>query len=317
LKVFVAGATGSLGSLVVADLVGRGHTVVGLTRSPSRRGLVESLGAVPAVADALDAQALNEVLAAARPEAVLMLLTALPRNGPARSSQLRATNILRRHGTANLLAAAASAGARRVVGESMIFVYGYGDHGASLLDESHATATGSMADASTDALADMEHQILQATDAGHLEGIVLRIGVLGGPDAPTTRSMARLAKRRMLAIPGDGDGIHSWVDVLDAARATVLALERGRTGATYNIVDDEPVVLGDYLRELARLVDARPPRRAPLWLLRLLAPYAATFASTRLAVSNAAAKRELGWCLQRPTYRESLAALASAVVPEP
>jgi nucleoside-diphosphate-sugar epimerase len=307
MKVFVAGATGALGVPVVQRLVARGHKVIGLTRSPSKRELLLNLGARPVIADALDAEALESAVRAAAPEAVIHLLTAIPKRGLRRFEDVEPTNRLRRLGTRNLIAAARAAGVRRLVGESVIFAYGFGDLGARPLLESDLPPLGAAPEgvrAMVEATRSLEDQILEANQRGQLEGIVLRFGMLYGPRA--SDMMIDLLHRRRLPIAGGGRAVLSLVHVEDAADATVAALESGRPGAIYNVVDDEPVVLGDFLRALAGRVGAPAPRSVPLLMVKLLAPYAADFSTVRVLAENEQARRELHWAPVYTSWRRGI-----------
>jgi 2-alkyl-3-oxoalkanoate reductase len=317
MKVFVAGASGAVGICVVSELVKRGHEVTGLTRSASKRPLLERLGATAVVADALDQQEIAATMRGAKPEGVVSLLTALPRNGPTRMRHLEPTNRLREEGTSNVLAAAISVGAKRFIGESIVFIYGYGDLGAGPVQESQPPGRehNRGLQRAIDAIVAGESQVKEATEQGRIEGICLRFGLYQGAAAPSSHYMLRMAARRMLPVIGGGRALHSWIELSDAARAVADALERAQPGSVYNVVDDEPVELRDYIAELARLAGARPPLAVPYALARLVMPYGALFLSQpRLPVSNEKLKRELGWRPQFPTYREALAPLVSSVV---
>ncbi len=312
MRIFVAGATGAMGVPLVKRLVAAGHQVTGLTRSESKRSLLEGLGATAAVADVFDTERLGAVLREARPEAVVHLLTALPKLGPARPADLVATNRLRIEGTKNLVEAAISAGARRLVAESIVLVYGYGDHGTTPLTEEHPVARASprpWLQPTIDAGLALEETVLSAARAGRLEGVVLRYGFLYGPGSGSTEGMVAMLKKRRMPLLGDGSGVWSWLHVEDAASATLAALERGRSGEVYNIVDDEPVAWRDYLTHAARELGAPSPFRVPVWLVRLASPYVAISLTSRFPVSNARARRELDWRPAYPTFREGLATL--------
>jgi nucleoside-diphosphate-sugar epimerase len=307
-RVFVAGATGALGQPLVRRLVGHGMEVAGLTRHGSRTPLIGDLGAEPVVADALDAAGISAAVVAARPDAVVHALTAVPKRGPLRAGDLDRTNRIRREGTANLLAAARRAGARRFVAESMIFVYGFGDHGEERLTEDGADSSGNAKPWLTravESVRDLEAQVLSATARGEVDGVILRFGFFYGVGAGT-EVMARLLRRRMLPVPGEGTGVGSWIHIEDAAAAVVAALAHGRPGEAYNIVDDEPVVHREFVRTLGRELGAPEPYRIPFWLGRLVAPLLMAGLESRIPVSNAKAKRELEWSPQFPTYREGL-----------
>jgi nucleoside-diphosphate-sugar epimerase len=306
LKVLVAGATGTLGRPLVAALLAGGHEVVGLTRWDSRAAELERAGATPLVADALDGERLRAAVVEARPEAIVDLLTALPRRGPVRTRDLVQTNRLRREATANLLAAANAAGTRRVVAESMIFAYGYGDHGERALAELDPPRGSDRGDAQGACLS-LESQLLAASKRGELEGIALRYGAFYGSGVPSSEFMLTMLRRRMMALPGGGNGVIPWIELSDAVEATRLALERGRPGEIYNVADDEPVTVRSFVEETARVFGTPKPRAIPYWLARLTMPYAALILErTRLRVSNSKATTELGWVRRCPTFRAGL-----------
>jgi nucleoside-diphosphate-sugar epimerase len=310
-KVFVAGATGALGVPVVRQLVEKGHQVTALTRSASKVELLRELGATPAVADVFDEGALKAAVSEAAPDGVVHALTALPKNGPVRASHLQGTNRIRRIGTANLISAASAAGARRFVGESIVLVYGHtGDRVATEGDPIARPAPGDASQEVLAAVLSLEDQILEATAAGSIEGVVLRYGLFYGPTAGSTEYILRLLRRGVPMLPADGRGVSSWIHLEDAASATVAALERGRRGEVYNVVDDEPVALRDLTSGMAEAIGAKPPRRLPMWLARLGAPMLAAGADVQLRASNEKAKRELDWTLIYPTYREGAASLS-------
>jgi nucleoside-diphosphate-sugar epimerase len=307
-RVFVAGATGALGVPLVRLLVARGDDVLGLTRSKARAHLIRHLGATPVVADALAADTLRAALAEHRPDAVVHALTALPKRGPLRVSELGATDRVRIEGTANLLEAAVAAGVRRLVAESVVLVYG--DTGDTTVDETTAWRPPHPAlRPSMDAVRSLEEQVLGASRAGRLEGIVLRYGIFYGRGVASTDFMIRMMRRRLLPLFGGGRSVVSWIHVDDAAAATVAALERGRPGEVYNVVDDEPATVGNHMIELARVVGAPPPFSVPVWVARLMGPMSATLATIRQRVSNEKAKRELGWTPAYPTIRQGLSTL--------
>jgi nucleoside-diphosphate-sugar epimerase len=307
-RVLVVGATGALGRPLVRRLVEHGVEVAGLTRHASKTQLLSDLGAGPVVADALDPAAISAAVVAARPEAVVHALTAIPKRGPLRARDLDRTNRLRREGTANLLAAARLAGARRFIAESMIFVYGFGDHGEERLSEDGADSSDDAKPWLAEAVAsvrDLEAQVVSATMRGEVDGVLLRFGFFYGVGAGTD-IMARLLCRRMLPVPGEGAGVGSWIHIEDAAAAVVAALAYGRPGEAYNIVDDEPVLYREFVRTLGRELGAPNPYWIPAWLGRLVAPLLMADLESRIPVSNAKAKRELQWSPQFPrTVRDS------------
>ncbi|MBN1209741.1 MAG: NAD-dependent epimerase/dehydratase family protein [Myxococcaceae bacterium] len=313
MHVFVAGATGAMGVPLVRRLVAAGHRVTGLTRREAKRPLLERLGATAAVADVFDRERLGAVLQEARPEAVVHLLTALPEQGPMRASDLVLTNRLRIEGTKNLVEASIAAGVQRLVAESIILVYGFGLHGPEPLTEEHPVARTSprpWLQPTIDAGLALEETVLSAARTGKLEGVVLRYGFIYGAEAGSTQLTTRMVKKRRMPLIGDGSGLWSWIHLEDVATATIAALEKGRSGEIYNIVDDEPVTWRDYLFHMAEVLGAPRPFRLPTWIFRLVAPYAAVALTSRLPTSNAKARRELGWQPAYPTYREGLATLA-------
>ncbi len=308
MKILIAGAAGTLGLPLVRELVSRNHSVQALTRSSAKRKMLEQAGATAIIADALDAKAMTEALTFARPDAVIDILTAIPKNGPTKPAHMRPTNELRVKGTANLLQAAIAADVRRIIGESMIFAYGFGDHGSEALKEKDALqpreASPSLQEI-TDSIRSMEDQLLAANARGAIEAIPLRYGLLYGPD-PATQYMLGMIQKRFLPTPSGGQWRNAWIHRDDAVRATVAALGQGHPGEIYNIVDDEPVGFEDWARCAAELLGAPRPISVPVQVLRWMMPYVAAFLSTSLIVSNAHAKRELDWRPQFPSYREGL-----------
>jgi nucleoside-diphosphate-sugar epimerase len=316
MKVFIAGATGALGLPLVRELVARGHEVIGLTRSPAKRSLLENVGARAAVADVFDAAELERAVRAAAPTHVVHMLSALPKNGPLRAADIASTNQLRIVGTANLLRAAIAAGVRRIVGESFSAVYGYGDLGERPRDEDDLPPireSDAGARAVVEALRSLEDQLLAANAQGAIESVVLRYGMTYGPENASTLYMIDMLRKRWLPLVRGAKGIGSFIHVDDAATATIAALERGRPGAIYNIVDDEPASLNAYLSALAQATGARRPPALPRWLVGLAAPMATSLAQTRLPLSNARARRELDWRPRFPSYREGVRQVARQV----
>jgi nucleoside-diphosphate-sugar epimerase len=306
-RVFVAGASGALGVPVVRLLIERGHAVTGMTSSERKRGYVESAGARAAVADALDAGAVLRAVSDAAPEAVVSLLTRLPARGPMTPRDLRPNAIVQSKGTANVLAAARAAGVQRVVVQSIVFRYGYGDIPGVVTEETPPRDSGpAFAQFAIDGIRGMEDPVLAAG------GIVLRFGAFYGVGAGHMRTMETMLRRRVPMLPGGDRGALPWIHLEDAASATLAAVENGRGGEVYNIVDDEPVSFAAFAREVASVIGAPQPRSVPLWLARAFMRYAALFTTSTLRVSNAKAKRELGWMPRYPTIREGLRAAAGA-----
>ena len=311
MKVFVAGASGVVGRPTVRKLVAAGHAVVGMTRRQERAEEIRAAGAEAVVCDVFDAAALNEAVAAARPEVVIHALTALPARFDPKSDYLAATNRVRDEGTRNLVAAAKAAGARRLVAEGVAFFYEpegdwVKDEGAPLFRD----PPGRFA-AACDALVSLERQVVEADG---LEGLVLRFGWFYGPGTYYDRggSVAEEVEKRRYPVIGKGQGTFSHVHVEDAAAAYVAALHRGAPGL-YNVVDDEPAPLREWLPVYAEALGAKAPRRVPAWLARLVAGRdLVSTATTMRGASNAKAKRELGWRPEHPTWRQGFAASLAA-----
>jgi nucleoside-diphosphate-sugar epimerase len=294
MRVFVAGGSGAIGIPLVRALVAAGHQVTALTRSPEEQPLLRGLGATPAVADALDAVALRTAVRAARPTHVIHQLTALPKGGPKRASELAATNRLRVDGTRNLLEAAIAAGAKRLIGGSF-----------ALIAETRPELPASARDGA-EALGSLESQILDASRTRRIEGIILRYGLFYGPHNPATDQMVALVRRRLLPIVRGDHGLLPCIHVDDAVAATVAALDRGASGGVYDIVDDRPVSMTEIVTAIAEYTGAPAPRTVPAWLVRLLTPYLAGITSLRLPLSNARARAELGWQPKYATWRDGL-----------
>jgi 2-alkyl-3-oxoalkanoate reductase len=316
MKVFVAGATGVLGRALVPQLVAGGHEVVGMTRSAAKQDLVRSLGARPVVADALDPDAVAGAVASAEPEVIVHQLTALSgpmgirdARHPERFSGAIMTNRLRTEGTDHLLAAGRAVGARRFVAQSF-GAFRWARTGGPALSEDVAVDPNPP-EALRAALAGILHVEREVPAIEWGEGLVMRYGGFYGPGTSVSlapdAAMAAPVRKRRFPIVGDGGGVMSYVHVDDAAAATAIAVERGRPGI-YNIVDDEPAPQREWLPALASALDAKPPRRIPRWLGRLAAGEAATLVMTDVkGASNAKAKRELGWTLRYPSWRQGFA----------
>lgn len=297
MRVLVAGATSVPGIPLLRELDARGHEVIGVTRSSGKTAQISAAGAKPVVADVLEAGQIDAVMAEFAPEAVVSLLTTLPKWGPKRPKDFGPATELWSRGAPNLVAAAQRAGVRRVVAESVIFAYGYGAGGPALIDETDPYP-GPPPPHGADflaALRGMERTVLSSADHSGTEGIVLRYGVFYGPGVTHDDLFRRLAK--WWAMPAlTGTGILSWVHIDDVARATADALDKGRGGQIYNIVDDRPQSFGDYARELSRTLHRPPPVPISHRLVGLVASYPATaFGQAWLPLSNAKAKAELGW----------------------
>jgi 2-alkyl-3-oxoalkanoate reductase len=313
MKVFVAGATGALGRQLVPQLVARGHEVVGMTRSASKQDLVRSLGARPVVVDALDPDAVAQAVASADPEVIVHELTALSgpismrdARHPDRSSAAKMTNRLRTEATDHLLAAGRAVGARRFVAQSF-GAFRFARTGGPVQTEADPIDPDPR-QTGLEAILYLE-QAVTTIEWG--EGLALRYGGFYGPgtgislapDAP----MAGPIRKRRFPIVGDGGGVWSLIHIEDAAAATAVAVERGRPGI-YNVVDDQPAPVREWLPVLASALGAKPPRRIPRWLGRLLAGEMATLMMTDArGASNEKAKRELGWKPHYASWRQGFA----------
>lgn len=308
MKVLVAGATGAIGRQLVPKLVANGHEVVGMTRSEAKADEVRWLGAKPAVADALEPEQVAAVVAASEPEAIVHQLTALSGDLDLRNLDrtFATTNRLRIEGTDHLLSAARAAGVRRFLAQSFAG-WPYARSGGPVKDEEAPLDDDPPASA-RETIAAIRHLERAVSEADWTEGIVLRYGGFYGPGtsaAPGGEQFEAIRKRRFPVV-GGGGAFTSFVHIEDAADATVAALERGRPGF-YNVVDDEPAPVHEWLPEIARLIGAKPPRRIPRWVGRLLAGEAAVVMMTELrGASNEKAKRELGWVPRHPSWRQGV-----------
>jgi nucleoside-diphosphate-sugar epimerase len=296
MRVFVAGGTGVVGRRLVPQLVARGHQVTATTTSAAKLGLLERLGAVGMVMDGLDAAAVGQAVAEARPDAIVNQMTALSqahagRLNPRKADRFfAATNRLRSEGTDHLLAAAEATGVSHVVAQSAAIFNGIREGGwVKTEDDPLEVVEG------TKAINHLEDAVVRAG------GAVLRYGALYG--AGSNDDQLELVRKRMFPLVGGGTGYFSWVHVDDAASATVLALDR-RAKGVFNIVDDEPAPVSQWLPYLAECAGAKPPRRVPAWLARLLAGEMMVGMMTEgRGFSNAKAKRELGWEPRYPSWR--------------
>jgi nucleoside-diphosphate-sugar epimerase len=310
MKVFVAGATGALGRQLVPVLVAGGHEVFGMTRSPAKQDLIRTLGAQPVVADALDPDAVAQVVAQAEPDVIVHELTAL--SGPIDlrnfDETFATTNRLRTEGTDHLLAAGRAVGVTRFVAQSFAG-WPFARTGGSIKTEDDPIDTDPP-DAVRNTLEAILHLERAVTGATWTDGVVLRYGGFYGPGTslgePDGEQLEAIRKRK-LPIVGNGEGIWSLIHIEDAAVATAAAVEHGTRGI-YHVVDDEPAASKEFLPAAAELLGARKPRHVPRWLGRLAAGEAAVVMMTEVrGASNAKAKRELGWRLRYPTWRKGFA----------
>lgn len=304
MKVFVAGASGAIGRPLVRQLVAAGHEVTGMTRREERAEEIRAAGARAAVCDVYDAAALEAAVKEAAPEVVVNQLTSLPqRYNPRKASFYEETNRVRREGGHNLVEAARAAGARRLLTQSISFLYA--PEGGWVKDEEARPfddAPGHFGP-SVRVLLDHEREVAESPD---FEGLVLRYGQFYGPGTYFARDghLGRETQRRRLPIVGEGTGTSSFLHVEDAASATISALDHGAPGV-YNVVDDEPAPLREWLPVYAEALGAKPPRRVPVWLARLVAGKSVAETAVGLrGASNAKAKRELGWQPSYPSWRQ-------------
>ena len=319
MKVFVAGATGALGRALVPQLVTAGHEVVGMTRSASKQDLVRSLGARPVVADALDPDAVAQAVASAEPEVIVHQLTALSgkmsareMRHPERSASTIMTNRLRTEATDHLLAAGRAVGVKRFIAQSYAG-WPSGRTGGPVTTEADPLDPG-VPEAMRESLEAIRHVETAVTGADWTEGIVLRYGGFYGPGTSLSAEggeQIEVIRKRKYPVVGDGGGVWSFVHVEDAADATVAAVTRGRPGV-YNVVDDDPAPVREWLPAAARAVNAPPPRHVPRWLGRIAAGEAGVFMMTEVrGASNEKAKRELGWKPKHASWREGFAEVAA------
>jgi nucleoside-diphosphate-sugar epimerase len=306
MRIFLAGATGAVGRRLLPMLIAAGHQVVGTTRSPQRARALEAAGAQAVELNALHPPAVLAVVTDARPDVVVHELTALA--GPANLRKFddwfAETNRLRTEGTDNLLAGARAAGARRFIAQSYAG-WPSGRTGSAVKTEedpldSHPIAASRL---SLAAIAQLESVVTEADD---LAGVVLRYGNLYGPGTALgfDGELLEMVRRRRLPIVGAGTGIWSHVHVDDAAAATLLALDHGAPGV-YNIVDDEPAPVSEWLPELAEAIGAKPPRHIPAWLARpLLGEQGIVMMTATRGSANAKAKRELDWKPRYSSWRQ-------------
>ena len=302
MRVLVVGATGAVGSRLVPMLAQQGHHVVGTCRTSQKAARLRTMGAEPATLDALDPQAVRETVLAVRPDAIVHQATALAGMTDFKhfDRSFAATNRLRTEGTDALLAAAGEAQVGRFVAQSFAG-WPYAREGGPVKTEEDPLDPQPVPDMS-ETLAAIRHLEEHVVNAG---GIALRYGGLyGAPDDP----LVELVRKRRFPVVGDGGGVSSFVHLDDAASANLLALEHGEPGV-YNVVDNDPAHVSEWLPELAAAIGAKPPRHVPRWLAQILAGEAGVLLMTEArGASNAKAKRELGWTLRYPSWRQGFRA---------
>jgi nucleoside-diphosphate-sugar epimerase len=304
MRVFVAGATGVIGRVLVPMLRDAAHEVVGMTRSEERAAELREQGAEAAVCDAFDSDGVSRAVAAARPDVVVNQLTDIPKAIEPRKmgDQFEMNDRLRTEGTRNLMRAAEGAGARRLVSQSIAFAYAPADALRSeddpLFDDAPPPWGRSVA-----AVAALERATLGSAS---VQGVVLRYGYFYGPGTVYAGdgSTAAMVRKRGFPVVGRGTAVYSFIHIDDAAAATVAALDRGTPGI-YNVVDDEPAPVREWLPEYASALEARPPRRAPRLVARIVGGRLAVYMMTGLqGATNEKAKRELGWEPRWKSWRQ-------------
>jgi 2-alkyl-3-oxoalkanoate reductase len=303
-RVFLAGATGAIGRRLVPMLLADGHQVTGMTRSPDKLEQLRASGAEPILADALDATAVRAAVGEARPDAVVHQLTALPsRIDPRRIERdFELNDRLRSEGTRILVDAAQAAGATRVIAQSIAFLYAPGPPGTVHREQDPLLSDPPKSfKRSAEAMQALERTVLGAG------GVVLRYGYFYGPGSAISRSgsMGQDVSRRRLPVVGGGRGVWSLIHIDDAARATVAALTRGHGGSAYNVVDDDPAPVSQWLPAFAQTLGAPRPLRVPaLIALPLAGAYGVASMTRAQGASNELAKRELGWAPAYASWRE-------------
>ncbi len=306
-KVFVAGASGVIGRTLIGQLVAAGHEVTGTTRREDRAAALGEAGATAAVGDLLDPAAAHDMVLAAAPEVVIDQLTSLPREYNLRDPDFyRANDRIRREGTANVVAAARAAGVSRYIVQSVSFLTR--PQGPPVLDED-APAWTDAPDPFRESVAVLVANERTITGSTDFDGIVLRYGQFYGPGTyfASDGSIAGEVRRRRFPVVGAGSGMSSFVHVADAAAATVAAVSHGAPGS-YNVTDDEPAALREWLPAYAAAIGAKKPFRVPKWLARLAAgPLAAALATDLRGASNARAKAALQWTPSVASWRTGFA----------
>jgi nucleoside-diphosphate-sugar epimerase len=295
MNIFIAGGSGTIGLPLVRALISAGHQVTAMTRSTNKQEDLNRMGASVAVADALNRDAVIAAVDAAHPTHVIHQLTALPKSGPRRPEDIEATNRLRIDGTRNLLEAAIHAGARRFLAGSYAVIAPRG------------AVTPQTGNAAAAAVESMEKQVLEATANSSIEGVILRYGMFYGLEAPSTVAMIDMIRKRWLPVIRNDASQLPIIHLEDAVSATLRALDIAPAGSIYDIVDDQSVSLSEIVETIAEYTNSAKPFKVPAWLPRLVSPYLARMTSTRLPLSNAKAKTELGWRPKYKTMREGLA----------
>jgi 2-alkyl-3-oxoalkanoate reductase len=308
MRVFVTGATGALGRHLVPGLVAAGHEVTATTRTPGKVAQLRAAGAVPVVVDGLDREAVIAAVLAAAPEVIIHEMTALADMRSLRNFDrvFAATNELRTKGTDNLLAGAAAAGTRRVIAQS--YTGWPNERSGGPVKTEDDPLDSRPVQSAAQGLAAIRH-VEEAVPARAPEGIVLRYGGFYGPGA--SEPLVDMVRKRQVPVIGGGTGIWSFIEISDAAAATLAAVDRGAPGV-YNIVDSDPAPVAEWLPYLAKVAGAKPPLRVPAWLGRLLAGELVVIQMTSVrGSSNEKAKKEFGWEPRYASWREGFRAWVS------
>ncbi len=315
MRVFVAGATGAVGRELVPQLISAGHTVAGLTRSSAKAEAIKRAGAQPIIADVFDAPAIRQAFMSFRPEIVIHQMTGLTGMTDLThfDRSFAATNRLRTEGTDLLLLASREVGVRRFIAQSYCG-WTFARDGGAIKSENEALDPDPPQEMrnTLDAIQYLERRVIGSAAP---EGIVLRYGSFyGAGTGMLERTMIELVRRRRMPLLGDGAAWWSFLHVVDAASAAVAAIDRGKAGQIYNIVDDEPAPVKEWLPAFATMLGARPPLHIPAWIGRLVAGEHMVSMMTQVrAASNAKAKRELGWRPTHPTWRAGFAEIVRQV----
>ncbi len=312
MRVLIAGATGAIGAKLVPALVERGHEVIGTSRSADRAADVDAMGGRGVVCDALDREAMIATARETEPEIIVHQLTALPKAiDPKDKSVYGATDRLRREGTANLMAAAQATGVRKVVAQSIAFMYKPEGDWVKTEDAPVQTEAPEPFGPTVRSVMELERQV---TETEGIEGTVLRYGWLYGPGTyydPADGFIAGEVRKRRYPIIGSGEGVSSFIHTDDAAALTVAAIEKDAPGI-YNAVDDDPIAMREWLPLYAEAIGAKKPLKAPRLVVRMAAgPVVAALGTDLRGASNAKGKEAFGWTFRFPSVREGFSSLAS------
>jgi nucleoside-diphosphate-sugar epimerase len=310
MKVFVAGATGAIGRQLVPRLIAAGHDVHGMTRSESKSAMLQALGAVPVVADALDPDQVADAVGRAKPDVIVNQLTSIgPLDMRHFDRDFALTNRLRTDGTDYLLSAGQAVGLRRFVAQGVAGYGAYARTGGPVKSEEDPLDPTPVPEM-RHTLAAIRHMEEAVLGARWTEGIVLRYGAFYGPGTAMApgEEQFELVRKRKFPLVGDGGGVWSFIHIADAAEATMAAVEHGRRGV-YNVVDDDPAPVAEWLPTLAQSLGAKKPMHVPRFVGRLFAGEAGVMMMTDLrGASNAKAERELAWLPAHPSWREGFVA---------